>query len=115
MRVESTMINQSVRNILGLSATDGVSTEHIFYYYFGESSKFASLFIEHLGKDYCFFLKFLNTTFILQAYRLSITMLFDQSSLISNTVIKVSTDITKTNKAQHPIIVHLTSPSINSE
>ena len=111
MKVESTMINGSVKENLGLSPNDDVSTEHIFDYYFGETSKFASLFIQHMGKDYHYFLKFLNTTFILQAYRLSISMLYDRSSLINKTILKVSIVIMITN---HNFYINFFSPSILS-
>ena len=89
MAVECDMINISVRETMRIPPNEEVTSEHLFSFYFGESSKLAYLFMKHIDTDYVYFLKFLSTTFILQAYRLSITMLFEESSLIDDNVIKV--------------------------
>lgn len=89
MRVECDMINTSIRETMRIPPSEEVTSEDLFGFYFGQSSKIANLFMKHLGTDYVYFLKFLSTTFILQAYRLSITMLFEKSSLIDDNVIKV--------------------------
>ena len=89
MRVECDMINISVRETMKIPPSEELTSEDLFRFYFGQSSKLANLFMKQIGTDYVYFLKFLSTTFILQAYRLSITMLFEESSLIDDNVIKV--------------------------
>ena len=80
--VEYKMITQSVLTALGLSNINEMTHDSLFSYYFGHESEFVKIVLRCINNDYEFFLKFLSTTIVLQAYRLSITMLHDDSSMI---------------------------------
>ena len=87
MLVEYSMITESAKTTLGVSDINRVTHETLFSYYFGNESKFVIIFMKYVNVDYEYFLKFVSTTLLLQAYCLSITMLHDDSSSIDKKVI----------------------------
>ena len=91
--IVETSLQNEVHMILNGSKSifkkDIVNLDDLFSYYFGEESKIVRLLKDHLLADYETILKWLNTIFVMQAYRLSATQLFHKYSLIDKDVIKV--------------------------
>ena len=89
MAYEKKMITNSLKRVIQIRDDEEVSFQILFDHYFGQASPTFQIFQENLHEDYEFFLKFLSTTMILQSYRLSITMLFESSTIFDKKILMV--------------------------
>ena len=89
INTEFKMIKSKLKRSLNLN--DRLpNLDDLVTFFFGPSSKITNLFLEHLEIDYLMFLKFISTILVLQAYRLSMTLLQHDDSMINKTKLQVS-------------------------
>jgi hypothetical protein len=62
----------------------------IFAIYFGMDSLITQTFLQKLNVTYLEFLKLLSTISVMQAYRLSATLIYDKQTLLNKHIIEVS-------------------------
>jgi hypothetical protein len=62
----------------------------IFDIYFGMESLITQTFLQKLNVTYLEFLKLLSTISVMQAYRLSATLMYDKNTLLNKNIIEVS-------------------------
>ena len=89
MAYEKKMIATSLKRVIQIRDDEEVSFQILFAHYFGQASPTFQIFQENLHEDYEIFLKFLSTTMILQSYRLTITMLFESSTIFDKKILMV--------------------------
>ena len=85
--IEYLMISKSMEEVLSVSKVEEITADSLFDYFFGESSEFVATFLKYIDEDYVFFSRFMSATFISQAYRLSLTMLYEQDSAIDRNIL----------------------------
>ena len=82
MQTEYEIILNRIRKSLSLNANTDPTIDDLVNYYYGPSSEMTKLFLDYLNLDYSTFLRWISTIFILQSYRMSITLLYHEDGLI---------------------------------
>jgi hypothetical protein len=90
MVTEHTMISRRVKQALLIEEDEYPNMEDFIKFFFGPFSKVTGLFLEQLEIDYLTYLKWLSTIFILQAYRMSYTLLSHGDGVIDRNILLVS-------------------------
>ena len=90
MITEHEMILRQVRQTLSISGDDYPTVDDFIKYFFGPVSRLTGIFLQELEIDYLTFLKWLSTIFILQAYRMSFTLLNHQDGALNKNILTVS-------------------------
>ena len=90
MITEHSMILRKVRQALLIEEDEYPNMDDFIKFFFGPLSKLTGLFLEQLEIDYLTFLKWLSTIFILQAYRMSYTLLSHGDGVIDRNILIVS-------------------------
>ena len=90
MIAEFEMTSSKIKQVLQISDDTVPDVNDLVEYFFGPSSRTTTIFLEQLSIDYKTFLKWIGTILILQAYRLSYTLLIHDDGAINKKIINAS-------------------------